>query len=72
MLYLFITFDFTGDVSKLKEKPISIKEGVSYKIKITFKVNSRPVQVILSICFCSIILLSNKKGNYALPISLLF
>lgn len=33
-----IELDLTGDLSKLREKPIVIKEGASYKIKITFKV----------------------------------
>lgn len=33
-----IELDLSGDLSKLKEKPIVIKEGTNYKIKITFKV----------------------------------
>lgn len=33
-----IDLDLTGDLSKLKGQVITIKEGVSYKIKITFKV----------------------------------
>lgn len=31
-------FDLTGDLSKLKEKTITVKEGVEFKIKIVFKV----------------------------------
>ncbi|KAJ7386209.1 hypothetical protein OS493_010602 [Desmophyllum pertusum] len=34
-----IDLDLTGDLSTLKNKAITIKEGVSYRIKITFKVN---------------------------------
>ncbi|XP_078348166.1 rho GDP-dissociation inhibitor 1-like [Oculina patagonica] len=34
-----IELDLTGDLSVLKDKPMTIKEGASYRIKITFKVN---------------------------------
>lgn len=37
---LIFSLVFTGDLSKLKDQPITIKEGVAYRIKITFKVNS--------------------------------
>ncbi|XP_071813424.1 rho GDP-dissociation inhibitor 1-like isoform X2 [Apostichopus japonicus] len=33
-----IELDLRGDLSKLKEKPIIIKEGCEYRIKITFRV----------------------------------
>ena len=31
-------FQFIGDLTKFKDNPIVIKEGVSYKIKIEFRV----------------------------------
>lgn len=51
------SFDFTGDLNALKDKPMTIKEGTNYRIKITFKVNVEyltvcdDVKVILSFCF---------------------
>lgn len=33
-----ITLDLTGDLSKLKDKPVVVKEGVEFKLKIKFKV----------------------------------
>lgn len=33
-----INFNLTGDLTKLKDKPIVVKEGVEYRIKIIFKV----------------------------------
>lgn len=33
-----IKFDLTGDLEKLKEKVMVVKEGVEFRIKITFKV----------------------------------
>ncbi|XP_049924293.1 rho GDP-dissociation inhibitor 3 isoform X1 [Epinephelus moara] len=34
-----ITMDLTGDLSALKEKTLTLKEGVTYRLKIYFKVN---------------------------------
>ncbi|KAK9534671.1 hypothetical protein VZT92_007101 [Zoarces viviparus] len=34
-----ITMDLTGDLSALKEKTLSLKEGVTYRLKMHFKVN---------------------------------
>lgn len=34
-----LTMDLTGDLSKLKEQALTLKEGVQYRIKILFKVN---------------------------------
>ncbi|XP_074638275.1 rho GDP-dissociation inhibitor 1-like [Acropora palmata] len=33
-----IDLDLTGDLAKLKDFPVTIKEGISYRIKITFQV----------------------------------
>jgi len=33
-----IELDLTGDLTKFKDSPMVIKEGVPYRIKITFKV----------------------------------
>ena len=33
-----IKVDLTGDISKLKDKPIVIKEGASYRVEISFRV----------------------------------
>ncbi|XP_056393029.1 rho GDP-dissociation inhibitor 2-like isoform X2 [Hyla sarda] len=38
-----ITMDLTGNVAALKEKTFVMKEGLCYKIKITFKVNKEIV-----------------------------
>ncbi|XP_077979983.1 rho GDP-dissociation inhibitor 1-like [Glandiceps talaboti] len=38
-----IELDLTGDLSKLKSKPFTIKEGSEYKIKIIFRVNNEIV-----------------------------
>ncbi|XP_075686800.1 rho GDP-dissociation inhibitor 3 isoform X3 [Rhinoderma darwinii] len=38
-----ITMDLTGNVMALKEQTFVLKEGVSYKVKITFKVNKEIV-----------------------------
>lgn len=37
---MYISLLVAGDLTTLKNKAITIKEGVSYRIKITFKVNS--------------------------------
>lgn len=34
-----LTMDLTGDLSELKNRPLTLKEGVQYRIKILFKVN---------------------------------
>lgn len=34
-----LTMDLTGDLSKLKDRALTLKEGVEYRIKILFKVN---------------------------------
>lgn len=72
VFYIF-SFDFTGDLTVLKDKPMTIKEGSSYKIKITFKVNVEHltvnVRVILGFCFpfdCC----KNRKENS--PLRLVF
>lgn len=74
VFYIF-SFDFTGDLTVLKDKPMTIKEGSFYKIKITFKVNVEHltvnVRVILGFCFpfdCC----KNKKGKSTFAFSLLF
>nr|AAK83054.1 Rho-GDI like protein [Xenopus laevis] len=38
-----ITMDLTGDISHLKEKLFILKEGVSYRVKICYKVNKEIV-----------------------------
>ncbi|KXJ26832.1 rho GDP-dissociation inhibitor 1 [Exaiptasia diaphana] len=34
-----VEIDLTGDLSKLKDRSITIKEGTAYRLKITFKIN---------------------------------
>ncbi len=31
---------YVGDITKLKEKPIVIKEGANYRVEITFRVSN--------------------------------
>ncbi|XP_078257532.1 rho GDP-dissociation inhibitor 1 [Rhinoraja longicauda] len=38
-----LVLDLTGDLDKLKKNPFVLKEGVEYKIKISFKVNNEIV-----------------------------
>nr|XP_045017161.1 rho GDP-dissociation inhibitor 3 isoform X2 [Jaculus jaculus] len=38
-----ITMDLTGDLSALKNQVFVLKEGIEYKVKITFKVNKEIV-----------------------------
>ncbi|KAM4021922.1 rho GDP-dissociation inhibitor 2 [Anomaloglossus baeobatrachus] len=38
-----ITMDLTGDLSNLKKEEFTLKEGVEYKVKISFKVNKEIV-----------------------------
>ncbi|XP_061838101.1 rho GDP-dissociation inhibitor 2-like [Nerophis lumbriciformis] len=38
-----ITVDLTGDLSSLKEKTFTLKEGIKYRLKIHFKVNKEIV-----------------------------
>jgi Rho GDP-dissociation inhibitor len=34
-----VVLDLTGDLTKLKDKPITIKEGTKYRVKIVFRVS---------------------------------
>lgn len=38
-----LTLDLTGDVAALKDHKMQVKEGVEYKIQITFKINNEVV-----------------------------
>ncbi|KAM9391866.1 rho GDP-dissociation inhibitor 1 isoform 1-T2 [Pholidichthys leucotaenia] len=38
-----LVLDLTGDLEKLKKQPFTLKEGVDYRVEITFKVNKEIV-----------------------------